>query len=63
MTEQRVPFNFKDWCERACWTAVQSFLAVFVVSDLSTVRSAVIAGVAAGVSAIKSLAKERLQGS
>jgi hypothetical protein len=62
MTELNSKFNWVCWCERSCWTAVQSFLAVFVVTDVSTLRSAAIAGVAALISAVKTLAQERLKG-
>ena len=61
MTEQATKFNWGNWCERSCWTAVQSFLAVFVVADVSTLRSAAIAGVAAVISAVKTLAQERIK--
>jgi|TARA_B100000676_G_C18086579_1_gene855583 hypothetical protein len=61
MTEQGTKFNWANWCERSCWTAVQSFLAVFVVADVSTLRSAAIAGVAAVISAVKTLAQERIK--
>tara|TARA_R100001086_G_C11635594_1_gene202993 strand:- start:47 stop:199 length:153 start_codon:yes stop_codon:yes gene_type:complete len=48
--------------ERAAWTFAQAFLAVFVVSDLASVRSAAIAGIAAALSVIKSYAKGRVAG-
>tara|TARA_R100000963_G_C4645341_1_gene109547 strand:- start:5226 stop:5411 length:186 start_codon:yes stop_codon:yes gene_type:complete len=53
-------FNWGDWLERSLWTALQSGLAVFTLGDLSTGRSALVAGGAALLSAVKSLAKERL---
>ena len=62
MTEQNKRFNITDWVERTVWTAAQSFLAIFVVTDLSTLKSAATAGVAALLSAVKSLAQERLKG-
>ena len=46
--------------ERAAWTAVQAFAAAVIIGDLSTLRTAVIAAAAALLSAVKSLAKERL---
>ena len=46
--------------ERAGWTFVQAFLAVFVVGDIGTLKVAVIAGVAAALSVIKTYAKERV---
>jgi len=51
-----------DMFERAAWTFAQAFLAVFVVSDLASVRSAAIAGIAAALSVIKSYAKGRVAG-
>tara|TARA_R100000995_G_scaffold17867_1_gene7181 strand:+ start:6532 stop:6720 length:189 start_codon:yes stop_codon:yes gene_type:complete len=62
MTEQNKGFNITNWVERTVWTAAQSFLAIFVVTDLSTLKSAATAGVAALLSAVKSLAQERLKG-
>tara|TARA_R100001132_G_C3187535_1_gene41041 strand:+ start:84 stop:242 length:159 start_codon:yes stop_codon:yes gene_type:complete len=46
--------------ERATWTFVQGFLGVFLISDLSTGRGAVIAGVAAALSVIKTYAQGRI---
>ena len=46
--------------ERAGWTFVQAFLAVFVVGDVGTLKVAVIAGVAAALSVIKTYAKGRV---
>jgi hypothetical protein len=46
--------------ERAGWTFVQAFLAVFVVGDQGTLKVAVIAGVAAALSVIKTYAKGRV---
>ena len=40
-------FNWCDWLERSLWTALQSGLAVFTLGDLSTARSAAVAGGAA----------------
>ena len=51
---------YKDIIERAIWTAVQSFLAVFAVTDLSTTKAASVAGAGALVSALKSIAASRL---
>ena len=51
---------YKDIIERAVWTAVQSFLAVFAVTDLSTTKAASVAGAGALVSALKSIAASRL---
>jgi len=46
--------------ERAGWTFAQAFLAVFVVGDQGTLKVAVIAGVAAALSVIKTYAKGRV---
>jgi len=46
--------------ERAGWTFVQAFLAVFVVGDQGTLKVAVIAGVAAALSVVKTYAKGRV---
>ena len=62
MTESKSTFNLKDWAERTAWTAVQSFLAVFVVTDLSTAKTAITAAIAAGLAAVKSLAQQRIKG-
>jgi hypothetical protein len=61
MTEQIKRFNIADWAERTVWTAVQSFLAIFVITDLSTLTAAATAGGAALLSALKTLAQERLK--
>ena len=49
-----------DMLERAAWTFCQGVLAVFLVSDLSTGRGAVIAGTAAALSVVKTYAQSRL---
>ena len=46
--------------ERAGWTFVQAFLAVFVIGDQGTLKVAVIAGVAAALSIVKTYAKGRV---
>ena len=46
--------------ERAAWTFAQAFLAVFVVSDLASARSAIIAGIAAALSVVKTYARDRV---
>ena len=45
--------------ERAAWTFAQAFLAVFVVSELASAKSAAIAGIAAALSVIKPYATDR----
>jgi len=46
--------------ERAAWTFAQAFLAVFVVSELASAKSAVIAGIAAALSVVKTYAQDRV---
>ncbi len=46
--------------ERAAWTFVQAFLAVFVVSDLASVKSAAVAGLAAALSIVKTFAQYKV---
>jgi len=48
--------------ERAAWTFAQAFLAIFVVSDLASAKSAAVAGIAAALSVIKTYAKDRVAG-
>ena len=48
--------------ERAAWTFAQAFLAVFVISDLASAKSAAIAGIPAALSVIKTYAKDRVAG-
>ena len=46
--------------ERAAWTFAQAFLAVFMVSDLASARSAAVAGIAAALSVVKTYARDRV---
>ena len=48
--------------ERAAWTFAQAFLAVFVISDLASAKTAVVAGVAAALSVVKTNTQERVAG-
>jgi len=48
----------RNLIERAGWTAVQAFLAVWVVGDVSSLRAALVAG-AAGLSVVKTYAQQR----
>ncbi len=50
----------KDLIERAGWTFAQAFLALFVMGDYGTLKVALIGGVAAALSVIKSYAKDRI---
>ena len=45
--------------ERAAWTFAQAFLAVFVISDLASAKTAAVAGVAAALSVVKTYTQER----
>ena len=51
--------HLRDVCERALYTAAEAFLAVFVITDLSTVESALSAAGAALLSAAKTIVIER----
>lgn len=44
---------------RAAWTAVQSFLAVWMVADVNSLKAAGVAGAAAGLSVIKTYLMEK----
>lgn len=63
MSIDATPLNhhFRDVCERALYTAAEAFLAVFVITDLSTVESALSAAGAALLSAVKTVIVERKQ--
>lgn len=45
--------QLKDLLGRAAWTALQAFVAVWLVSDQPFSKQAIIAGVAASISALK----------
>ena len=49
--------QIKDLAERAAWTAAQAFVAVLLVSDQPFSKQALIAGVAAAISALKTFVK------
>ena len=51
--------NYREIAERAVLTFLQSFLGVFLVSDLTSARSAAVAGAAAALSFIKSVVASR----
>ncbi len=48
--------------ERAAWTFAQAFLAVFIISDLASAKTALVAAVAATLSVIKTYARDRVAG-
>lgn len=50
----------KDIIERVFWTAVQAFLAVFVVTDVTSAKAAGVAALAAAISAVKGIAATRV---
>ncbi len=52
--------NIFDVLERAGWTFAQAFLGVFVVADLSSVKGAGVAGLAAAVSVLKTIVKDKV---
>jgi len=52
--------SMKDMLERAAWTFAQSFLAIFAIDNLSTLRVAAIAGVAAALSVVKTYAMGKI---
>ena len=52
--------NIFDVLERAGWTFAQAFLGVFVVADLSSAKGAGVAGLAAGVSVLKTFVKDKV---
>ncbi|MBC40903.1 MAG: hypothetical protein CML19_01535 [Pusillimonas sp.] len=52
--------NIFDVLERAGWTFAQAFLGVFVVADLSSAKGAGVAGLAAAVSVLKTMVKDKV---
>ena len=52
--------SYKDLFERAAATAGEAFLAVFVVTDLSTTDTAIAAATAAGLAVLKSFAASKV---
>jgi hypothetical protein len=51
--------SMRNMIERAGWTFVQAFLAVFVIGDQGTLKVALIGAVAAALSVVKTYAVER----
>jgi hypothetical protein len=51
--------DWSDTVERAVYTAAEAFLAVFVVTDLSTTETAASAAVAALISVVKTVIVQR----
>jgi len=52
--------DWNDALERAVWTAVESGLAVLIVTDWSTWEAAMVAASASMIAAIKAFARARL---
>jgi hypothetical protein len=52
--------DYKSMIERSVATAAQAFLAVFVVTDLGTLDSALTAAAAAGLAVVKSFAASKV---
>jgi hypothetical protein len=46
--------------ERAAWTFAQAFLAVFIISDLASAKTALVAAAAAALSVVKTYAQDRV---
>ena len=46
--------------ERAAWTFAQAFLAVFIISDLASVKTALVAAAAAALSVVKTYCQDRV---
>lgn len=53
--------ELRDLVERAAWTFVQAALAVLVVGDTATYKAALVAGVAAVLSIVKTHAQHRVR--
>lgn len=51
---------YKDVAERALWTAVQTFIAVWTVGDMESAKAAAVAAIAAGLSVIKGFAATKI---
>ena len=52
----------RNLLERAGWTFAQAFLALFVVGDMGTWKVALVGGVAAALSVIKTYTQDRVRG-
>lgn len=53
--------DIQDMVERAFWTFVQTFAAVYTVTSTDEIKSAVTAGVAAALSVIKTYSFNKLK--
>jgi len=54
-----IPPTVKDGLERTTATFVQAFLSVFVLTDVSSFKSAAVAGAAAVLAVLKSWSKSK----
>lgn len=52
--------EFFDLVERVGWTAAQAFLAVFVVTNVSTAKAAGVAAAAAAVAVLKGFVAQKV---
>ena len=52
--------SMRNLIERAAWTFAQAFLAIFAVDNMATLKVAMIAGMAAALSVVKTYAKDRI---
>lgn len=52
-------YFYRDMLERVVATFIETFLAIFVIGDMTTVETASIAGAAAGLAVIKSSVASR----
>lgn len=56
------PIWLRDTAERVIATAIQTFLALVLVTDLSSVKTAAVAGIAAGLSVLKAAVARKVPG-
>lgn len=55
----KVSPELKNLLTRAGWTAAQSFLAVWMVADVNSLKAAAVAGAAAGMSVVKTYVADK----
>jgi len=59
MNIEDIPPTVKDGLERTAATFIQAFLSVFVLTDVSSIKSAFVAGGAAVLAVLKSWSKSK----
>jgi len=59
MRKEDIPPSIIDGFERTAATFIQAFLSVFVLTDVSSVKSAAVAGGAAVLAVLKSWSKSK----